>query len=153
MPSLIGNNDAKLDTKGRVFMPAAFRRQLGDAKGFVLRKSLFGDCLVLYPEATWDEMIETLRRKLNRFNRREEQVFRQFVAEADRVEMEDNGRMLIPRRYLTAGGSGQDVRFVGCDTTIEMWPQNRLEENFLPAGEFASAMEALLADGETGNDN
>ena len=47
MPSLIGNIDAKLDTKGRVFMPAALRRQLDDAKVCVLRKGLFSNCLVL----------------------------------------------------------------------------------------------------------
>ena len=148
MPSLIGNIDAKLDTKGRVFMPAVLRRQLDDAKVFVLRKGLFSNCLVLYPESTWEEMIEVLRRKLNRFNRREEQVFRQFVAEADRIELEDNGRMLIPRRYLAEGGFDSDVRFVGCDTTIELWPVNQVEQQFLPTEEFAASLESLMTDKE-----
>ena len=146
MPSLIGNYDAKLDAKSRVFMPAAFRRQLDDAKVFVLRKGLFNNCLVLYPESTWNEMIEVLRRKLNRFNHREEQVFRQFVAEADRIELEDNGRMLIPRRYLATGDFGSDVRFVGCDTTIEIWPVNQVEQQFLSTEEFASTLEQLMND-------
>ena len=93
-------------------------------------------------------MIEVLRRKLNRFNRREEQVFRQFVAEADRIELEDNGRMLIPRRSLTEGGFDSDVPFVGCDTTIELWPVNQVERQFLPTGEFAASLEQLMADKE-----
>ena len=48
MPSLIGNYDAKLDAKSRVFMPAAFRRQLDDAKAAVLGASALGWELVMH---------------------------------------------------------------------------------------------------------
>ncbi len=133
-------------------MPAPFRRQLDDAKVFVLRKGLFNDCLVLYPEATWNEMIEVMRRKLNRWNRKEEQIFRQFVAEADRIELEDNGRMLIPRRYLNQMGFDAEVRFVGCDTSIELWPLNKVEETFLPTEDFASALEDLMSSKDEQNE-
>ena len=145
MLSLIGNSEAKMDAKGRVFVPANFRHLLDDQRVFVLRKSLFNNCLVLYPEATWNEFIQVLRNRLSRWKREEEQIFRQFVAEAERIELEDNGRMLIPKRYLTAMGFDKDVRFVGCDSTIEIWPVGKLEETFVDTERLAEKIERLMS--------
>ena len=71
-------------------------------------------------------------------------VFRQFVAEADRIELEENGRMLIPKRYLTAIGIRSEIRFIGRDTVIEIWPMGKVEETFIDANLFASKMEQLM---------
>lgn len=53
MIRFLGNIEAKTDAKGRVFIPAGFRRQLQSAseERLVLRKDVFQDCLVLYPES------------------------------------------------------------------------------------------------------
>ena len=143
MLSLIGNSEAKMDAKGRVFVPASFRHLLDDQHVFVLRKSLFNQCLVLYPEETWNELIQVLR---SRWKREEEQIFRQFVAEAERIELEDNGRMLIPKRYLTAFNFEKDVRFVGCDSTIEIWPAGKIEETFVETETLATEIERLMSE-------
>ena len=143
-PSLIGNSDAKVDAKGRAFLPATFRRLLGDEKVFYLRKGLFEDCLVLYPATAWECTISELREQLNPWVREEDMVFRQFVAEADRIELEENGRMLIPKRYLTAIGIRSEIRFIGRDTVIEIWPMGKVEETFIDANLFASKMEQLM---------
>lgn len=143
-PSLIGNSDAKVDAKGRAFLPASFRRLLGDEKVFYLRKGLFENCLILYPEAAWESTIGELRQQLNPWVREEDMIFRQFVAEADRIELEDNGRMLIPKRYLSAAGIAADIRFIGRDTVIEIWPVGQVEKTFLDAETFASKMEKLM---------
>lgn len=144
MQSLIGNIDARVDAKGRAFLPAQLRKQLDDCKSFVLRKDIFCNCLVLYTESAWDEMISTLRKNLNGWNKAQSQVFRQFVSEADRIELEDNGRMLIPRRYIDALGIKSDIRFVGCDTTIEIWPAGKIEDTFTSADDFAKELEAMM---------
>ena len=89
-------------------------------------------------------MVSALRRNLNSWNREEAQVFRQFVSEADRIELEDNGRMLIPRRYIDALGIKSDIRFVGSDTTIEIWPAGKIEETFTDADNFAKNIERLM---------
>ncbi len=143
-PSLIGNSDAKVDAKGRAFLPASFRRLLGDEKVFYLRKGLFENCLVLYPEAAWESTISELRAQLNPWVREEDMIFRQFVAEADRIELEENGRMLIPKRYLTATGIASNIRFIGRDTVIEIWPAGEVENTFIDANLFASKMEQLM---------
>lgn len=55
MIRFLGNIEAKTDTKGRVFIPAGFRKQLQAAseERLVLRKDVFQDCLILYPESVW----------------------------------------------------------------------------------------------------
>lgn len=54
MIRFLGNIEAKTDTKGRVFIPAGFRKQLQAAseERLVLRKDVFQDCLILYPEVS-----------------------------------------------------------------------------------------------------
>ena len=152
MTSLIGNIEAKVDAKGRAFVPAQFRRQLQDETKFILRKGLFHDCLVLYTEQAWNDIISVLRNNLSRWNRREEQIFRQFVAEADSIELEENGRMLIPKRYIDALQIDKDIRFVGADTVIEIWPINKVENTFIDADNFALEIENLMNIGKSTKD-
>ena len=73
MLRFLGNIEAKTDAKGRVFIPAVFRKQLQAAseESLVLRKDVFQDCLVLYPESVWFKTQEQLRRRLNRWNARQ----------------------------------------------------------------------------------
>ncbi|NLZ73905.1 MAG: cell division/cell wall cluster transcriptional repressor MraZ, partial [Bacteroidales bacterium] len=51
MSHFLGNFEAKVDAKGRVFVPAVFRKllQQKEEEWLVLRKDIFQDCLVLYP--------------------------------------------------------------------------------------------------------
>jgi MraZ protein len=144
MSALTGNIEGKLDSKGRAFLPATFRHQLGEENVFYLRKDLFENCLVLYPSQTWENMVAELRQRLSPWVRQEDQIFRQFVAEADRIELEENGRMLIPKRYLTAIDIRTEIRFIGRDTVIEIWPLGKVEETFVDANLFASKMEQLM---------
>jgi MraZ protein len=152
MPSLIGNIDAKVDAKGRAFLPAAFRRALDDAKVFYIRKGLFENCLVLYPETAWEATIGELRTQLSPWVREEDMIFRQFVAEADRIELEENGRMLIPKRYLNATGIASEIRFIGRDSVIEIWAVGQVENTFLNTQSFASKMESLMKKSRSNNE-
>ncbi|MCQ2336502.1 MAG: cell division/cell wall cluster transcriptional repressor MraZ [Paludibacteraceae bacterium] len=144
MQSLIGNIDARVDSKGRAFLPVQLRKQLDDCKNFILRKDIFCNCLVLYTEDAWNEIVSRLKMQLNNWNRQQGQIFRQFVSEADRIELEENGRMLIPRRYIDALGIKSDIRFVGSDTTIEIWPAGKIEETFISPDDFAKELEILM---------
>ena len=59
----LGTIDSKTDAKGRVFLPASFRKVLSTAgaERLVLRKDIFQPCLVLYPESVWNQMLDSLR--------------------------------------------------------------------------------------------
>lgn len=146
MNQFLGNFEAKVDAKGRVFVPAAFRKLLQQqGEGWlVLRKDIFQDCLVLYPGSVWEEEIEVLRSKLNKWNRVEQQVFRQFVLDAERIEMDGSGRILVSKRYLELAQIDTHVRFLGVDNTIEVWAKDKLDKPLMEPEVFAEEIQKLM---------
>ncbi len=145
----LGNIEAKTDAKGRVFLPATFRKMLqasGD-EALVLRKDIFQDCLVLYPESVWNEQMDTLRSKLNRYNAQHQRIFRQFVSEVEMLTLDGNGRFLIPKRYLAMAAIRQEVKFIGMGDTIEIWASEKVEESKMSGDEFGEALEDLMTGG------
>jgi len=146
MNQFLGNFEAKADAKGRIFVPAVFRKllQLQGEEWLVLRKDIFQDCLVLYPGSVWEKEIETLRSKLNKWNKNQQQVFRQFVLDAERVEMDGSGRILISKRYLQLANIENHVRFLGVDNTIEIWASEKLEKPLMAPEDFAGEIEKLM---------
>ncbi len=142
----LGNIEAKTDAKGRVFLPAVFRKVL-QAEGIeqlVLRKDVHEDCLVMYPESVWNEQMEYMRQRLSRWNRQQQQVFRQFVIDAEEVTLDGNGRFLLSRRFQDMLGIEQSVRFIGVGDTIEIWSEAKAREMDEAKGGFSEALEELM---------
>lgn len=148
MIQFLGNIEAKTDAKGRVFIPATFRKQLQAAseERLVLRKDVYQDCLVLYPESVWFATQNQLRRRLNKWNAKQQMIFRQFVSDAEVMTPDGNGRILLPKRYLQMAGIQSDVRFIGVDNTIEIWAKERADQPFMSSDEFSEALGELLGD-------
>ena len=146
----LGNIEAKIDAKGRAFLPAAFRKvlQTEGEERLVLRKDVFQPCLVLYPESVWNEQMDQMRARLNRWNRQHQQVFRQFVSEVELLTLDGNGRFLIPKRYQRMADIEQDIKFVGMGDTIEIWSSKKADEQQMKPEEFEAALEDLMADEE-----
>lgn len=142
----LGNSEAKTDAKGRVFLPSTFRRQLQSAteECLIMRKDTYQNCLVLYPESVWNEQMNDLRNRLNRWNAKHQMLFRQFVADVEIVTLDSNGRFLIPKRYLKLANIGQDVRFIGMDDTIEIWAKETLEQPFMDIELFGKELEEIM---------
>lgn len=142
----LGNIDAKTDVKGRVFLPASFRKilQVSGEEELVLRKDVFQDCLKLYPKSVWDAELDDLRSRLNRWNKRDQMVLRTYVADAELLTLDGNGRFLIPRRYIEMTGIQQEVTFIGVDDTIEIWAAEKTRQPFMDAEDFGNALESLM---------
>ena len=142
----LGNIEATLDVKGRAFLPATFRKVLQAAgeERLVLRKDVFQPCLVLYPESVWNEQMDLMRARLNRWNKQQQEVFRKFVSEVEVMSLDGNGRFLIPKRYLRLAEIEQDVKFTGMGDTIEIWSLPKAEEQQMTAEEFGQALEELM---------
>ena len=142
----LGNIEAKMDAKGRAFLPAVFRKilQAGSEERLVLRKDVFQPCLVLYPESVWNEQMDALRQRLNRWNKQHQQVFRQFVSEVEVLTLDGNGRFLVPKRYLRMADIEQDVKFVGMGDTIEIWSNAKAEQCQMNPENFGKALEELM---------
>ena len=147
----LGNSDAKIDAKGRVFLPSTFRKQLQTAteECLIMRKDTYQSCLVLYPESVWNEQMNDLRSRLNRWNAKHQMLFRQFVADVEIVTLDNNGRFLIPKRYLKLVNISQDVRLIGMDDTIEIWPKEALEQPFMDIELFGKELEEIMDKNKT----
>ncbi len=142
----LGNIEAKIDTKGRAFLPAVFRKvlQTGGEDRLVLRKDVFQPCLVLYPESVWNEQMDQMRARLSRWNRQQQQVYRRFVSEVELLTLDGNGRFLIPKRYQRMAEIEQDLKFVGMGDTIEIWSNKKAAEQQMKLEDFEAALEELM---------
>lgn len=111
-----------------------------------MRKDVFQHCLVLYPQSVWDTMVDSLHTRLSRWNKRDQQIFRQFVSNLVCITLDGNGRFLIPKPYLEwAHIDDQQVRFIGMDDCIEIWSSDNDEAQMDP-DEFSKALEDVMSD-------
>ena len=124
----LGNIEAKTDAKGRVFLPATFRKQLQIAgeEQLVLRTDVHGKCLVLYPESAWIKRLDAISANVSEWIEEEQMVLR------------------VSKRLLQAAGIQQAVRFIGMNDTIEIWAMEKTEKPFLPQAEFAARLQAIM---------
>ena len=150
--SFIGQFTVRLDAKNRAFMPAGFRRllqQSGD-QTLVIRKDYFENCLVVYPASQWQQEIAGVRARLNRFDGNQQMVYRKLVSEAQEVQLDSNGRMLLPKTLLEKVGIKQDVLFVGMEQTIEIWAPDAAaatgEQPFMSDSEFADNLKKFMTE-------
>lgn len=151
--SFIGNIEAKSDSKGRVFIPASFRRILQATNTLMLRKDIFQECLVLYPCESWNKQLNALRKRLDRWNAHHQMIFRQFVADVEEIHIDSNGRILIPKRYMKMAGIKQEIRFIGMDDTIEIWAKEKVEQPFMKAEIFSTELEKIMTEKEEVDNN
>ena len=133
----LGNIEAKTDAKGRVFLPAGFRKvlQVAGEEVLVMRKDVHQRCLVLYPESTWNRRMDALLEKISEWD------------EAEVLSLDGNGRFLIPKRYLQMADIVQGVRFIGVNDAIEIWAVEKTQQPFLPQEEFAEKLKAIMTSG------
>lgn len=145
----LGNIEAKTDAKGRVFLPATFRKIL-EAAGeqvLVLRKDIHQDCLVLYPLSVWNSRLDVLMEHVNPFDDESQMLLREYVSSAEELTLDGNGRFLIQRKFLKMAEIKQSVNFIGIDKVIEIWATEKLEQPFIPQKEFAAKLKSLMAKG------
>jgi MraZ protein len=125
MLNLLGEYPSTLDAKGRALLPAALKKQLGGeaANGFVVNRDVFSQCLVLYPMEEWNRTSAEVRR-LNRFDPDNVEFLRRFLNGATPVELDANGRLLIPKSLTQHAQLSKSVVFTGMGDRIELWSED-----------------------------
>ncbi len=146
MASFIGEYTCKVDVKGRIILPMAFKKQMpADASDhFVVRKDIFENCLVLYSIEDWNRQLEKIRKKINPYNREHNKFLRNFFRGAADLPLDSNNRMLVPKRLLDLIGAERDVVLAARDGRIEIWSAETYETIGMPAEDFANLAEKLL---------
>lgn len=138
----IGTTDAKLDAKGRVFLPSDFRKQLAESDAtFVLKRDVYQPCLVMYTQQVWEMELAVLQSRLDRWNPKHAMLYRQFMAGTEVVTLDANGRFLLPRHMAEACHiDNRIVRFVGVDDRIEVWDIAQYDQCMLNDADLAKLM-------------
>lgn len=114
---LMGQFQHSLDSKGRLIIPAKFRKILGTS--FVLTKGL-DSCLFVYPKEEWIIIQEKL--KTLPFTQKEVRAFiRFFFAGAVEIKMDKQGRILIPQQLRDHACIKKDVLIIGILNRVEIW--------------------------------
>ena len=151
MATFIGDYTCKVDVKGRIILPVAFKKQMpADAQDhFVVRKDIFENCLVLYAIEDWNRQLEKIRKKLNPYNREQNMFLRNFFKGTAELSLDNNNRILVPKRLMDLIGADRDVVLAGQDGRIEIWAADVYEGIDMPPENFASLAEKYLG----GNNN
>jgi MraZ protein len=146
MQTFIGDYKCKLDTKGRVLLPSVFRKLLnGDSEGrCVLRKNLHEKCLDLFPMAEWERQIEMVRSKVNPFSKKHAGFLREFYRGTAEVQIDNSGRILIPKKFFDWAGFNKDITLAGQDDKIEIWDTETYEKPSLSEEEFSCLANEIL---------
>jgi len=145
---LIGTYECKADTKGRILMPIAIKKQLSSVitNGFVLKRSVFNSCLELYPMKEWILLMEKIN-SLNRFNKKNNDFIRRFTAGVKTIEMDISGRLLIPKDLVKHAQIGKEIVVSSAVNILEIWDKSLYEKAIDEATlDFGALAEEVMGD-------
>jgi len=140
MNEYTGRHIHTLDDKGRVSVPAQFRRQL-PKDGLFIGKGMEGS-LILYPPEKWEKVRDALA-SLSRNSRRNRDIIREFSQYIRPVNIDGQGRISIPADLIELSGMEHEVVFLGMLDSIEIWAAQRYSER---SGEQVSSLEEAIED-------
>ena len=148
MSSFIGEYTCKVDVKGRLSFPSAFKRQLDEKalSRFVVKSDIFENCLILYPYDEWEIQVSRLRKKINPYKREHNNFLRGFFKGTAEVVLDSNNRLLIPKKLMELITQGKEVVLFGQDGKIEIWDKEKYEQLDDSNDDFASSAEKLMDD-------
>lgn len=122
MPAFSGKYYYTIDPKGRIIIPASFREIISsnyNSKLYIVNAA-FDKCLHLYPQEEWIRLEEKVR-QLPKMKEEVRFFMRRVIASAQEVELDKQGRVLIPAAHREDAGLDADIVIVGQIEKIELW--------------------------------
>jgi len=144
--NIIGSYECKVDAKGRLALPSGLKKQLLEVvnEGFVLKRSVFHNCLELYPMSEWNAEIAGVN-KLNRFVKKNNDFIRMFMAGVKMLEMDASGRIQISKDLINYSGIKKEVVLSSAVNRIEIWDKESYEKVVNnPEVDFAELAEEVM---------
>ncbi len=137
--SVTGTYEHSLDAKGRLFIPAKLREELGVT--FYLAVGVDA-CLAIYPQSTWNKFTE----KFASLPMSQSAVMRPLFANACKCELDGQGRIVVPQKLRKYAGLEKEVVILGVNDRAEIWAADtwraREEEEMTPE-KMRACLEAL----------
>lgn len=112
-----GSHNHKLDSKGRMVLPARFREELGQS---VVATIGIERCVSVYPRAQWEAFLGRLE-ALSTGSGKSRNLRRIILASAHEMEVDSMGRVLVPQQLRDYAGIGQEVSVNGNGDKVEIW--------------------------------
>lgn len=129
----VGHFNCKLDSRGRLMLPAEFKEQMGEQaeEGFVLRPSLFENsvCLDLFTRKDWDEQQEKLRAEFSIYDENDIAALRFLNSGVRFAKLDANGRLQIPKDLMEKGALAKEVVVEALANKMEIWDKDRYEQS------------------------
>ena len=111
---MTGEYQHNLDAKGRLFIPARLRDELGDV--FYVTLSM-DRCLSAYNAQSWQDFSD----KVNAMPYVKQRKMRPLFAHAAKCELDSQGRILLPQNLRDYANLRKNVTVVGCNNHAEFW--------------------------------
>lgn len=123
MADLLGENHYQMDPKGRISLPTKFRDEFGEGVYLTLGQD---GCLYAFPREEWE--LERARVKGLVISAGSNRAYaRMFFGNAERVELDAQGRLVIPRKLREAIHLGREVTVLGVADRLEIWAKDAWE--------------------------
>lgn len=138
---MFGGFQHTIDKKGRVFIPAKFREELGES--FVISRGIYGKrCLCVYSTDEWDKLVE----KIDTLPSTKASTVKRFLYDGTfSTECDTQGRVLIPNSLREYAELESDAHIIGMSSNLEIWNTELWEQEnaqYTPES-IASIMEEL----------
>jgi len=146
MINLIGTYECKADSKGRVMLPSSLKKQLNSIvnEGFVIKRSVFNNCLELYPMSEWSNMVSQVN-KLNRFVKKNNDFIRSYMSGLKMLDLDSTGRVLIPKDLVVFAGIEKEIVLASAVNMIEIWDKDQYEKSVKETlSDFGSLAEEVM---------
>ncbi len=138
---LYGGYQYTIDKKGRMFIPAKFREDLGNE--FLICRGIYGKrCLCVYSTTEWQKLVE----RIGTLPGTKASVVKRFLYDgAFNVECDTQGRILIPPVLREYAELQRDAHIIGMDSNLEIWDADRWQQESgeVTPEKVASIMEEL----------
>ena len=136
--SVTGTYEHSIDPKGRLFIPAKLREELGSTCYLTLGLDA---CLAIYPEESWKVFTE----KFASLPMTQSRAMRPIFAKAAKCEPDSQGRIVIPQFLRQYAKLNKDVIIIGVHNRAEIWDADtwRAEEEEMTPEKLAALMETL----------
>ncbi len=142
----IGEQTVRADNKGRIVMPAIFKKQIEKAGivDFVLRRDLSMDCLLLCSEEDWQNEVALVRSKIDPFNEEHKIFLTNFFRGILPISLDGSGRLNLPEDKCRLVGIDKDIVLIGAENTLQIWAKSELEKVSLSSSSLKDSTNKLL---------
>ncbi|MDR0687323.1 MAG: hypothetical protein LBF55_01385 [Prevotellaceae bacterium] len=143
----IGSHTCKLDDKGRVPFPAAFRAAAASGDGQVrlaVQREPGMKYLTIMTKEVCEQEVEFFEKSLDPYDDEQRQLIDDLFQNMDSLDVDAAGRILLPKRFIEKAGILKEVAFVGTGNKIKLWDKATYDKNVMQDEEAAALRKKYL---------